>query len=88
MKVIAALVAGIVLGSAGLAGAQSYWDGKGSTYSCKGGPVSVFCTETGWKRNYKTAIIPSIVTVSYGQRVIFSCKRRETPDNNCAYYGR
>lgn len=86
-KILAALIAGIVFGSTGLALGQGYWAERGRTYSCKGYSQAVFCTETNWQTNYKTAIFPGRVTVSYGRRVIFGCERGYLPYGNCIYFG-
>lgn len=66
---------------------QSYWKQDGATYSCQGYKRASFCTETNWRKNYKVAIIPGRIMVSYGQNVIFSCNRSQTPLDNCIYFG-
>lgn len=89
MKLLLAFLCGVVLasGTAYAASEQAYWKNGGRTYKCSGGPVSVFCTETNWTKNYKPAIYPGAVSVSYGGRLIFWCARKLEPVDNCEYYG-
>ena len=87
-RIVAALLAGIVIGSVGMASAAPQWRSGGRTYSCLGSNVSVFCKETNYRLNYEVAIFPSLVTVSYGSKIIYSCKRKSQPQGNCIAYTR
>jgi len=88
-KFILGLVTGIVLAASGLAIAASpYWATGGRTYSCKGGPITVFCRETNWKPAYEVAIIPGAIDVAFQGHVIFACDRGIRPDYNCQYFGK
>lgn len=86
-KIVAAFVAGVVLATAGVGLASTQWKHTGTTYSCLGGPVSVFCKETNWKGVYQIALYPGAVSISYRTRLIFHCNRKFQPADNCVYYG-
>lgn len=90
-RIIVALIVGIAIGASSIASAEGlvYWERGGSTYMCEGTYRSVFCRETNWRGSkYGADIIPGQIDVTYGGRIIFSCERRLTPADNCAYYGR
>lgn len=84
-KIIASIIAGIVLGSTsvGIAASQNYWKNGGKTYTCTGSTVSVFCKETNWKTGYEVAIMPSRIAVYFGSNPVFACNRKQTPQFNC-----
>jgi len=88
MKVLVAVVIGVILGSAGTAVARdsssSEWirGGKGFTCYGTGTPTDSVVCETKEKPRYKLTIIPSAVDVTYGVNVILLCGRGKPPRRN------
>jgi hypothetical protein len=74
-KLIAGIVAGAVLASAGTASAYArYWQGSGAAYSCQGIPSGVTCKSKVGGR-YQVMIEKSGVTVfTAGNQARFTCK--------------
>ena len=99
MKLVASLVAGILLGAASVAvAAPLNWKKSGERYVCTGGPKNVSCIDAmpgglgplniG---HYEVSIEGPWVSVKYAERVqnrktILRCNRREpNPAQNCTF---
>lgn len=90
-RLIVGLLIGLILGMTTTAVASNgfvYWKRGGSTYMCQGDAVSVFCKETNWRPVYEISMFPGAVDVAYHGHLIFNCNRKQSPNYNCAYYGR
>lgn len=76
-KVIAGLVAGLVLGVTGTAGATltNYWEGQGNTYTCEGVETGMHCKERSGYGLYNIWITPKYVDISRGKKIVYGCKR-------------
>jgi hypothetical protein len=72
-KIIAALIAGIVLGTAGvgIAATSGYWTGNGVGYRCEGTSSGAICDQTG----YTTLVKGNSITIFKGEDPIFTCNR-------------
>lgn len=75
-RTIAALIAGIMLGTTGLAAGavmSGYWKQSGNFYSCQGVANGVLCKE----RNglYGVSITPSYVAITRRGKAIRGCER-------------
>jgi len=77
-KVIAGLVAGLVLGSVSTAGAATnwtYWVRGGASYTCTGIETGVICKEKPWSGVYRVSITPSFVGIFRGSHAVYGCDR-------------
>jgi hypothetical protein len=75
-KLIAGLVAGIVLGSTsvGIAATTSYWDGHGAGYKCEGTATGAICQHTRYGTKYGVLVQGKQMAVFVGKNSpIFSC---------------
>lgn len=90
MKVfVIAFLLGVVMASGSAFAATSYyWTEKGTSYKCEGYEAGVHCRETNYYRSqqYGISIIPTLITVTYGGKVIYGCARKKRPAYNCASY--
>ena len=93
MKLVASLIAGILLGAASVAAAAPLnWKKSGERYVCTGGPKNVSCIDASPGGslgplnigNYEVSIEGAWVSVKYAERVqnrlqktILRCNRRE-----------
>ena len=78
------LAIGIALGSVpAVVASDGAWHKGGRDYDCRGGPGVLLCKEA----HYRFALLPSALTVSYGDEVIFECARtNRAPRGNCRQY--
>lgn len=85
---IAALLAGIVLGSTGMGAAAGtvYWLRGGNTYRCEGVSAGVMCQENNHFPAYKIYFTPSYASATYGKRAIFGCKRGRAPSQSTCVF--
>ena len=74
-KVFAGLIAGIILGGAGVAGAASlYWEESFAGYTCEGYFRAAICTDS--RSNYHAALTKSGITIFQGEDdPVAWCKR-------------
>jgi len=77
-KLIAGLVAGLILGSASVAGATTswtYWVRGGSSYTCTGIDSGVLCKERSWSGLYGVSITKDYVGITRRGHALSGCKR-------------
>lgn len=76
-RTIAGLIAGLVLGVAGTAGAMTsaYWEGKGPTYTCSGVSSGASCHERYGQ--YGIYITRDFVAITRGKKdkAVYGCRR-------------
>ena len=80
-RVIAALIAGLVLGATGVAGAtvNSYWEGRGAKYHCEGETSGVKCVHNS---GYVIWFTPGFAAINKGRKPVAYCVLRE-PTSSC-----
>jgi hypothetical protein len=80
-RTIIAFIAGLLLATAGTAGAVTtagYWQKSGSTYACSGISNGASCNLKG--SSFKVYVLPNrTVSVSYGSKPLFICHQYDTP---------
>lgn len=84
-KTIAALVSGLILGSAGVAAASGYWTESFAGYTCEGVSSGARCIDK--RGQYRVAILPSGITIYTGggnnPNPIMWCDRYGSPSRAC-----
>lgn len=81
MKMIAALIAGLVLGMTGTAlGQTSFWKRSSpGVYYCQGINASVSCRSEAYTPRYSILLSRGKLFVAFRNNVLFVCETRYTP---------
>jgi hypothetical protein len=73
-RTLAALIAGIVLGSAGVASAIGYWSKSSpGIYSCQGSASGLICKTQSYRPRYSVLIQRRHIALYFNGSVIFGC---------------
>jgi hypothetical protein len=75
---LALLIAGVVLGSTGMATASGWWQHSTPAYVCSGPSTIVKCTQRG--TGYSIFVSKGLVSIAYTGRALFACRRHYPED--------
>lgn len=76
---LAAVVAGIALGSVGAASASGWWQHSSATYVCSGPSSIARCVQRG--SGYSVMVTRGLVSIAYQGTPLFVCRRYDYPED-------